>query len=198
MCLLCSNQENSKPRFRLFDINPIPLIVSLEPQTSFDDSSEFQKSPNELSKPPKPFGDSLESPKASNVLLKLPKLFGDSLESRRFILTKDHSQLLLTEESSHYPKSLSSDMKEITNEIRELLYDYQLVHLRITLFLNQIHIKGFIMHIGKDLVTISGQNVTVNSNSTGNIIESPNRINVKIDSIQAISDGKKPSSNIRN
>ncbi|MGG2064911.1 hypothetical protein [Bacillus sp. S14(2024)] len=198
MCLLCSNQENSKPRFRLFDINPIPLIVSLEPQTSFDDSLEFQKSPNELSKPPKPFGDPLESPKASNVLLKLPKLFGDSLESRRFILTKDNSQLVLTEESSHYPKSSSSDMKEITNEIRELLYDYQLVHLRITLFLNQIHIKGFIMHIGKDLVTISGQNVTVNSNSTGNIIESPNRINVKIESIQAISDGEKPSSNIRN
>ncbi|MFD0771173.1 hypothetical protein ACFQZ1_20730 [Bacillus sp. CGMCC 1.60114] len=198
MCLLCSNQENSKPRFRLFDINPIPLIVSLEPQTSFDDSLEFQKLPNELSKPPNPFGDSLESPKASNVLLKLPKLFGDSLESRRFILTKDNSQLLLTEESSYYPKKSSSDMKEITNEIRELLYDYQLVHLRITLFLNQIHIKGFIMHISKDLVTISGQNVTVNSNSTGNIIESPNRINVKIDSIQAISDGEKPSSNIRN
>ncbi|CAG9614986.1 hypothetical protein BACCIP111899_04220 [Bacillus rhizoplanae] len=198
MCLLCSNQENIKPAFRLFNINPIPLIVPLEPQKSFDDSLEFQKSPNELSKPPKSFDDSLESPKPSNVLLKLPKSFGDSLESRRFILTKDNSQLLLTEESSHYPNNSSSDMKEITNEIRELLYNYQSIHLRITLFLDHIYIKGFILHISKDLVTISGQNVTVNSNSTGNIIESPNRINVKIDSIQAISDVGKPSSNIKN
>ena len=192
MCLLCSNQESIKPRFRLFDINPIPLIVSLEPQKSFDDSLESQISPNESSKPPKSFDDSLESPKSSNVLLKLPKSFGDALEFRRFILTKDNSQLPLTEKFSRYPNNSSSDMKEATNEIRELLYNYQLIHLRTILFLNQIHIKGFIMQINEDLVTISGQNVTVNSNSTGNIIESPNRIHVKIDSIQAISDTGKP------
>ncbi|EEM91979.1 hypothetical protein bthur0013_66940 [Bacillus thuringiensis IBL 200] len=76
----------------------------------------------------------------------------------------------------------------VTNEIRELLYAYQLLHLRTVLFLEGIHIKGIIINVSQNLVTVSGPNVEVTSNSTGNIIGYPNRINVKLESIQAIGD----------
>lgn len=44
------------------------------------------------------------------------------------------------------------------------------------------------MNVSQNLVTVSGPNVEVTSNSTGNIIGYPNRINVKLESIQAIGD----------
>ncbi|MGQ0417026.1 hypothetical protein ACT4UL_18865, partial [Bacillus sp. HC-TM] len=43
-------------------------------------------------------------------------------------------------------------------------------------------------YISKDLVTIIGPNIKVESNSTDNLIVSPNRINVKIEMIQGIGD----------
>lgn len=51
-----------------------------------------------------------------------------------------------------------------------------------------IHIKGIIMNVSQNLITVIGPNVEVISNSTGNIIGFPNKINVKLESIQAIVD----------
>ncbi|XLP25683.1 hypothetical protein ACFMB7_31965 (plasmid) [Bacillus toyonensis] len=121
---------------------------------------------------------SAESDKSSNVLLKSKMSPNTSSE---------------LEGSSSYHSvvnSSSNNFAEVTNEIRELLYAYQLLHLRTVLFLEAIHIKGIIMNVSQNLVTVSGPNVEVTSNSTGNIIGFPNRINVKLESIRAIGDVK--------
>ena len=44
------------------------------------------------------------------------------------------------------------------------------------------------MNFNKDAVTIIGPNVQIKDNSTNKLIQSPNKINIKIKSIQAISD----------
>ncbi|KXO06189.1 hypothetical protein AYK81_00340 [Bacillus thuringiensis] len=119
---------------------------------------------------------SAESDKSSNVLLKSKMSPNTSSELKG---------------SSSYHSVVNSSINNftgVTKEIRELLYAYQLLHLRTVLFLEGIHIKGIIMNVSQNLVTVSGPNVEVTSNSTGNIIGYPNRINVKLESIQAIGD----------
>ncbi|GAB6476292.1 hypothetical protein bcgnr5376_48440 [Bacillus cereus] len=119
---------------------------------------------------------SAESDKSSNVLLKSKMSPNTSSELKG---------------SSSYHSVVNSSINNftgVTKEIRELLYVYQLLHLRTVLFLEGIHIKGIIMNVSQNLVTVSGPNVEVTSNSTGNIIGYPNRINVKLESIQAIGD----------
>ncbi|HDR7963706.1 TPA: hypothetical protein QCY53_005056 [Bacillus wiedmannii] len=119
---------------------------------------------------------SAESDKSSNALLKSKMSPNTSSELKG---------------SSSYHSVVNSSINNfagVTNEIRELLYAYQLLHLRTVLFLEGIHIKGNIINVSQNLVTVSGPNVEVTSNSTGNIIGYPNRINVKLESIQAIGD----------
>ncbi|MGE1125832.1 hypothetical protein [Bacillus wiedmannii] len=119
---------------------------------------------------------SAESDKSSNALLKSKMSPNTSSELKG---------------SSSYHSVVNSSINNyagVTNEIRELLYAYQLLHLRTVLFLEGIHIKGIIINVSQNLVTVSGPNVEVTSNSTGNIIGYPNRINVKLESIQAIGD----------
>lgn len=121
---------------------------------------------------------SAESDKSSNALLKSKMSPNTSSELKG---------------SSSYHSVVNSSINNfagVTNEIRELLDVYQLLHLRTVLFLEGIHIKGTIMNVSQNLVTVSGPNVEVTSNSTGNIIGFPNRINVKLASIQAIGDVK--------
>ncbi|MBE7127572.1 hypothetical protein [Bacillus mycoides] len=158
MCQFCLNSDNGKRKFRLFDINPIPLIAPFKSRRNFDTL--------------------VESEKSSDVLLKSKMSPNTPLE--------------LKESSSYHSvvNSSSNNFAEVTNEIRELLYAYQLLHLRTVLFLEAIHIKGIIMNVSQNLVTVNGPNVEVTSNSTGNIIGFPNRINVKLESIQAIGDVK--------
>ncbi|HEB2441102.1 hypothetical protein [Bacillus thuringiensis] len=156
MCQFCFNSDNGKRKFRLFDINPIPLIAPFKSRRCFDTL--------------------LESEKSSDVLLKSKMSPNTALELKR---------------SSSYHSVVNSSINNfagVTNEIRELLYAYQLLHLRTVLFLEGIHIKGIIINVSQNLVTVSGPNVEVTSNSTGNIIGYPNRINVKLESIQAIGD----------
>ncbi|QWI25579.1 hypothetical protein EXW34_30870 (plasmid) [Bacillus mycoides] len=158
MCQFCLNSDNNKRKFRLFEINPIPLIAPCKSRRSFDTL--------------------LESEKSSDVLLKSKMSSSTSLELKG---------------SSSYDSvvnSSSNNFAELTNEIRELLYAYQLLHLRTVLFLEGIYIKGFIMNVSQNLVTVIGPNVEVASNSTGNIIGFPNKINVRLESIQAIGDVK--------
>ncbi|MED2040957.1 hypothetical protein P4V58_28200 [Bacillus wiedmannii] len=157
MCQFCLNSDNNKRKFRLFDINPIPLIAPFKSRRSF----------NTL----------LESEKSSDILLKSKMSPNTSLELKG---SSYHSVV----------NSSSNNFSELTNEIRELLYAYQLLHLRTVLFLEGINIKGFIMNVTRNLVTVIGPNVEVASNSTGNIIGFPNKINVRFESIQAIGDVK--------
>ncbi|PQZ38558.1 hypothetical protein CQZ94_30655 [Bacillus sp. MYb209] len=156
MCQFCLNSDNRKRKFRLFEINPIPLIAPFKSRRSFDTL--------------------LESEKSSDVLLKSKMSPNTSLE-------------LKGSSSSHsVVNSSSNNFAEVTNEVRELLYAYQLLHLRTVLFLEGIHIKGIIMNVSQNLVTVIGPNVEITSNSTGNIIGFPNKINVRLESIQAIGD----------
>ncbi|MFJ8242635.1 hypothetical protein [Bacillus tropicus] len=155
MCQSCLNSDNSKRKFRLFDINPIPMIAPFKSRRCFDTV--------------------LESEKSSDVLLKSKM--------------SPNTTLVLKKSSSNSVVNNSSDnFAEVTNEIRELLYAYQMLHLRTVLFLEGIHIKGIIMNVRKNLVNVIGPNVEVTSNSTGNIIAFPNSINVRLESIQAIGD----------
>ncbi|EJQ60375.1 hypothetical protein EXW52_28295 (plasmid) [Bacillus mycoides] len=157
MCQFCLNSDNNKRKFRLFEINPIPLIAPCKSRRSFDTL--------------------LVSEKSSDVLLKSKMSPNTSLELKG---SSYHSVV----------NSSSNNSAEVTNEIRELLYAYQLLHLRTVLFLEGIHIKGIIMNVSQNLVTVIGPNVEVASNSTGNIIGFPNKINVRLESIQAIGDVK--------
>lgn len=127
-------------------------------------------------KPRRSFDTLLESENSSDVLLKSKMSPNTSIE--------------LKGSSSYHSvvNSSSNNFAELTNEIRELLYAYQLLHLRTVLFLEGIHIKGIIMSVSQNLVTVIGPNVEVTSNSTGNIIGFPNKINVRLESIQAIGD----------
>ncbi|ETT83483.1 hypothetical protein [Bacillus mycoides] len=251
MCKFCSNQENNKFKFKLFDIKPVPFFI---PPKSFAYSSEPQESPDTSTKTIRPqespdtstktirsqessdtstktirpqesldistktirsqessdtstktirpqesldtstktirpqkssstSAKSLKTKKSSVVLLKLRDNFNKTPTSKKFILSQDNSQLLFSQKEPHYQIDTSNNI-----EIKKLLYDYQLTNLYIVLFLEDVHIKGFILQISKDLVTITGPNIKVESNSTDNIIGSPNRINVKIESIQGIGD----------
>ncbi|PFE90104.1 hypothetical protein CN325_28090 [Bacillus thuringiensis] len=215
MCKFCSNQKNTK--FKLFDIKPIPFFIppktfaySSELQESPDTSTKpirSQESPDTSTEPIRPqestgasvkplrpqesTGTSakpLKTPKSSRVLLRLSDIFNNPPTPKKFILSQDNSQLLYSQKESHYQIDTSNNIEIKTTEIKKLLCDYQLTNLYIILFLEDIHIKGFILHISKDLVTIIGPNIKVESNSTDNLIGSPNRINVKIEMIQGIGD----------
>lgn len=155
MCQSCLKSDNSKRKFRLFDINPIPLIAPFKSRRCFDTL--------------------LESEKSSDVLLKSKMSPNTALELKK---SSYHSVV----------NSSSNNFAEVTNEIRELLYAYGLLHLRTVLLLEGIHIKGIIMNVSRNLVTVIGPNVEVISNSTGNIIGFPNKINVRLESIQSIGD----------
>ncbi|PGQ60957.1 hypothetical protein [Bacillus thuringiensis] len=130
----------------------------------------------------------LKTQKSSRVLLKLSDTFNNPPTPKKFILSQDDSQLLYSQKESNYQIDKYNNIEIKTTEIKKLLCDYQLTNLYIILFLEDIHIKGFILHISKDLVTIIGPNIKVESNSTDNLIGSPNRINVKIEMIQGIGD----------
>ncbi|HFK1748884.1 TPA: hypothetical protein ACGX4N_005853 [Bacillus cereus] len=156
MCQSCLNSDNSKRKFRLFDINPIPIIAPFKSRRCFDTL--------------------LESETSSDVLLKSKMSPNTTLELKK------------SSSSNSVVNNSSDNFAAVTNEIRELLYAYQLLHLRTVLFLEGIHIKGIIMNVSQNLVTVIGPNVEVTSNSTGNIIAFPNSINVRLESIQAIGD----------
>ncbi|PFX59796.1 hypothetical protein COL36_14870 [Bacillus wiedmannii] len=237
----CSNQKNIKqPKFKLFNIDPIPFYtpprsqqntsVSSEPtdtplrsQQNTSVSSEptdtpprsqqnttvsseptgtsprSQQKSTVSSKPTntpsrsqqkstvssKPTNTPLCSQKISTVLLKLPSPLVPQAESKRFKIKQNNSQLI-----SKYQINTSKNIKDITNEIQKLLRDYQLIHLPIIIFLEQIHIKGFIMSISKESIAVTGPNLQIKDNSTNKIIQSPNKITIKIKSIQAISNTK--------
>lgn len=46
------------------------------------------------------------------------------------------------------------------------------------------------MSIGKESITVTGPNLQIKDNSTNKIIQSPNKITIKIESIQAINNTK--------
>lgn len=48
MCQFCFNSDNSKQKFRLFDINPIPLIALFKSRRCFDTLLESEKSSDVL------------------------------------------------------------------------------------------------------------------------------------------------------
>ncbi|PEV83540.1 MULTISPECIES: hypothetical protein [Bacillus cereus group] len=77
------------------------------------------------------------------------------------------------------------------DEIRELLHAFQLVGVRVVLFLPSFHVEGLITRIGENFVTLrrgNGEGVEVESNATGGDLENPNQISVKISSILSVSD----------
>ncbi|GLV67425.1 hypothetical protein Bmyc01_60940 [Bacillus mycoides] len=210
MCQFCSNQKNIKqPKFRLFNINPIAFYTPSRSQKNPAVSSETAHTPPKTQENPEISLDTVhtlsktqENPevsqdtvhtsskvqKNSTVLLKFPKPSASQPQSQKFKIKQNSSQSIFNKEISKYQIDMSRNITNVTNEIQKLLHDYQLIHLRIIVFLEQIHIKGFIMNIDKELITIIGPNVQVKDNSTNKIIKSPNKINIKIKSIQAISD----------
>ncbi|PFB56261.1 hypothetical protein, partial [Bacillus cereus] len=145
-------------------------------------SSRSQQNPTVSSKPT---NTSSRSQKISIVLLNLPSPSVSQGESKRFKIKQNNSQLI-----SKYQINTSKNIKDITNEVQKILRDYQLIHLPIIIFLEQIHIKGFIMSIGKESIAVTGPYLQVKDNSTNKIIQSPNKITIKIKSIQAISNAK--------
>ncbi|PFD77536.1 hypothetical protein COD74_06135 [Bacillus cereus] len=221
MCQFCSNQKNfEQPKFKLFNIDPIPFYTPPRSQQNYTASSEptvtsprsqqnytassestvtsprsqqnYTASSESTVTPPRsqqnytassePTVTSSRSQKISIVLLNLPSPSVSQGESKRFKIKQNNSQSI-----SKYQINAS---KDITNEIQKLLRDYQLIHLPIIIFLEQIHIKGFIMSIGKESIAVTGPYLQVKDNSTNKIIQSPNKITIKIKSIQAISNAK--------
>ncbi|PGV79217.1 hypothetical protein [Bacillus thuringiensis] len=172
--------------------SPDTSTKPIRPQESADASAKpirSQESPDTSTKPIRPQESTdasakpLKKQKSSRVLLKLSDTFNNPPTSKKFILSQDNSQLLYSQKESHYQIDTSNNI-----EIKKLLCAYQLTNLYIILFLEDIHIKGFILQISKDLVTIIGPNIKVESNSTDNLIGSPNKINVKLEMIQGIGD----------
>ncbi|PEW26072.1 hypothetical protein COC64_26500 [Bacillus cereus] len=159
-------------------------VKQIRPQESTDASVKQIRPQESTGASAKP----LKTPKSSRVLLRLSDIFNNPPTPKKFILSQDNSQLLYSQKESHYQIDTSNNIEIKTTEIKKLLCDYQLTNLYIILFLEDIHIKGFILHISKDLVTIIGPNIKVESNSTDNLIGSPNKINVKIEMIQGIGD----------
>ncbi|MGH0590555.1 hypothetical protein ACQVQY_31955 [Bacillus mycoides] len=193
MCQFCSNQKNIKqPKFRLFNINPIPFHTSPRSRENLVVSPETAHTPSKARENPVVSSETAHTPskaqKKSTVLLKFPKPSAPQTESKKFKIKQNSSQSIFNKEISKYQINTSKNITDVTNEIQKLLHGYQLIHLRIIVFLEQIHIKGFIMNIDKESITIIGPNVQVKDNSTNKIIKSPNKINIKINSIQAISD----------
>ncbi|MED3268669.1 MULTISPECIES: hypothetical protein [Bacillus] len=177
--------------------SPDTSIKLIRPQESADASAKpirSQESPDTSTKPIRPQESTdasakpLKKQKSSRVLLKLNDTFNNPPTSKKFILSRDNSQLIYSQKESHYQIDTSNNIEIKTIEIKKLLRDYQLTNLYIILFLEDIHIKGFILQISKDLVTIIGPNIKVESNSTDNLIGSPNKINVKLEMIQGIGD----------
>jgi hypothetical protein len=79
--------------------------------------------------------------------------------------------------------------EELDTEILTLLQEaFQLVGARVGLFLPSFHVKGLITRIGETLVTLEG--VEVISNDSGEAIESPNQMSVKINDILSVSDAQ--------
>ncbi|MGE1125831.1 hypothetical protein [Bacillus wiedmannii] len=78
--------------------------------------------------------------------------------------------------------------EQLDTEILTLLEAFQLVGARVGLFLPSFHVKGLITRIGETLVTLEG--VEVISNDSGEVIESPNQISVKINDILSVSDAQ--------
>ncbi|PRS99432.1 hypothetical protein [Bacillus wiedmannii] len=77
------------------------------------------------------------------------------------------------------------------DEIRELLRAFQLVGVRVVLFLPSFHVEGLITRIEDNFVTLrrgNGEGVEVESNANGGALENPNQISVKISSILSVSD----------
>ncbi len=75
--------------------------------------------------------------------------------------------------------------------IRELLLDYKEVGARVVLFLESFHVEGSVGKIGREFVTLvagGGEGVEVESNDSGNTLEKPHKIHVKLSDIQAVSD----------
>ncbi|PEA92542.1 hypothetical protein COK25_30670 [Bacillus cereus] len=164
--------------------SPDTSVKPIRPQESTDASVKQIRPQESTGASAKP----LKTPKSSRVLLRLSDIFNNPPTPKKFILSQDNSQLLYSQKEPHYQIDTSNNIEIKTTEIKKLLCDYQLTNLYIILFLEDIHIKGFILHISKDLVTIIGPNIKVESNSTDNLIGSPNRINVKIEMIQGIGD----------
>ncbi|MBE5094738.1 hypothetical protein [Bacillus thuringiensis] len=164
--------------------SPDTSVKPIRPQESTDASVKQIRPQESTGASAKP----LKTPKSSRVLLRLSDIFNNPPTPKKFILSQDNSQLLYSQKESHYQIDTSNNIEIKTTEIKKLLCDYQLTNLYIILFLEDIHIKGFILHISKDLVTIIGPNIKVESNSTDNLIGSPNKINVKIEMIQGIGD----------
>ncbi|MDF9528367.1 MULTISPECIES: hypothetical protein [Bacillus cereus group] len=167
-----------------------PTVTSPRSQQSPPVSSQPTSTPSRSQQnstiSSKPTNTSSRSQKISIVLLNLPSPSVSQGESKRFKIKQNNSQSI-----SKYQINASKNIKDITNEIQKLLRDYQLIHLPIIIFLEQIHIKGFIMSIGKESITVTGPNLQIKDNSTNKIIQSPNKITIKIKSIQAISNTKK-------
>lgn len=78
-----------------------------------------------------------------------------------------------------------------TANVRTLLEAFQLVGARVVLFLPSFHVEGLITNVGDTFVTLrrgNGEGVEVESNSTGNDLENPHQISVRISDILAVSD----------
>ncbi|MGE7883379.1 hypothetical protein [Bacillus sp. NPDC094077] len=190
MCQFCSDFKNKERKFRLFEVNPSPFFTPYKSKRMSDTSAESDKSSDALLESKMSSNNSVELMKSSSQHL-VDNSSNDSLEliessSQHLVDNNSNDSLELMESTSL--SLVDNSFLELTNEIRELLYSYQLLHLRTVLFLEGIHIKGFIMNVSYNLVTISEPNVEVKSNLTNNIIGFPNKINVRLDSIQAIAD----------
>ncbi|MGU3373063.1 hypothetical protein [Bacillus mycoides] len=193
MCQFCSNQKNIKqPKFRLFNINPIPFHTPPRSKKNPVVLPETANTPPKSQENPtvslKPTNIPLKSQKISTVLLKLPKSPTSQPTSQKFKIKQNNSQSIFSKEISKYQIDTSRNNTEFINEIQKILHDYELIHIPLIVFLEQIHIKGFIMNIDKDSITIIGPNIQIKDNSTNKIIKSTDKINIKIKSIQAISD----------
>ncbi|RWS38636.1 hypothetical protein EKA14_27095 [Bacillus mycoides] len=78
-------------------------------------------------------------------------------------------------------------------KIRTLLHAFELVGARVVLFLPSFHVEGFITRIGETFVTLrrgNGAGVEVESNDSGQALENPHQISVKISDIISVSDDR--------
>ncbi|WP_368937180.1 hypothetical protein [Bacillus sp. SH8-8] len=187
---MSSEPTNTPPRSQQnTTVSSEPSDTSPRSQQNTSVSSESTNIPSRsqqnTSVSSKPTNTPSCSQKISTVLLKLPSPLAPQAESKRFKIKQNNSQSI-----SKYQINTSKNIKDITNEIQKLLRDYQLIHLPIIIFLEQIHIKGFIISIGKESIAVTGPNLQIKDNSTNKIIQSPNKITIKIKSIQAISNTK--------
>ncbi|GIO05110.1 hypothetical protein J31TS6_11380 [Brevibacillus reuszeri] len=132
-------------------------------------------------------------------LFKIDSVYQKELNSVRTEierLQKEHEETsrksIISENGAQSSVNTPFESNQSVRVVRELLSAYQRVGAVAALWLKGFHVNGNITDVDEHLVTLTTgvtSIVKVENNTNDVVIDTPNRIRVKLDDIQAVSDG---------